>query len=637
MAQTEQREAWGTRIGLILAAAGNAIGIGNLLRFPGQAANNGGGAFMIPYLICFFLFGIPMMWVAWAIGRRGGQYNHGSLPGMFDRMWASPLAKYVGVVGLTLPFCFVLYYTYIEAWCLGYAWFSFTGDYLSTPGHAVHMSNYYLEFLGQAPSNSYFSGLTAAMFFMAITLILNLFVLARGVAKGIELLAKVAIPLLFLFCVLMAVRVFTLSGEGTALEGLSFLWTPDFSRLGEFGVWMAAAGQVFFTLSIGFGSLESYASYVRADEDIALTGLTTAATNEFVEVIFGSMIAIPAAAVFFGAGAIERVAAGGTFGIGMISMPEILRSFPYAPFFGTVWFLLLFFAAFTSSVAVSQPVLAFFQDELKATRNRATLWLGVLWALGVIPVILYYKYGFLDELDFWAGTVGLAVCALIEVIIFSWIFGATRGVQELNRGALFRVHAGTFKFVITFVTPVALVIILGGWLYGPVIRDKTLTPKPRVAVWVAEPAQYAGTFEPQEDGVDSGDAAFAKEFEQSLKDLATQAKADGTLEATVQLGADGTVQVTRLSATGSLTSAGDPARLERYLRGRGYLYKEKPSPQAAGVAVEQEVPILVTVLYTAWHIWMARAMMIGFTIFFLVLISIAWRRRASTAAAEATA
>ncbi|MCH7985003.1 MAG: sodium:calcium symporter, partial [Acidobacteria bacterium] len=117
MAQTEQREAWGTRIGLILAAAGNAIGIGNLLRFPGQAANNGGGAFMIPYLICFFLFGIPMMWVAWAIGRRGGQYNHGSLPGMFDRMWASPLAKYVGVVGLTLPFCFVLYYTYIEAWC----------------------------------------------------------------------------------------------------------------------------------------------------------------------------------------------------------------------------------------------------------------------------------------------------------------------------------------------------------------------------------------------------------------------------------------------------------------------------------------------------------------------------------------
>ena len=143
------------------------------------------------------------------------------------------------------------------------------------------------------------------MVFMAITLILNLFVLARGVAKGIELLAKVAIPLLFLFCVLMAVRVFTLSGEGTALEGLSFLWAPDFSRLGEFGVWMAAAGQVFFTLSIGFGSLESYASYVRADDDIALTGLTTAATNEFAEVIFGSVIAIPAAAVFFGAGAIE--------------------------------------------------------------------------------------------------------------------------------------------------------------------------------------------------------------------------------------------------------------------------------------------------------------------------------------------
>ncbi|MEE9234954.1 MAG: sodium-dependent transporter [Candidatus Acidoferrales bacterium] len=635
MGETGTREVWGTRLGLILAASGNAIGIGNLLRFPGQAATNGGGAFMIPYIVCLFIFGIPMMWVAWTIGRHGGRYGHGSLPGMFDRMWRSPLAKYVGVLGVVLPLVFVLYYTYIEAWCLGYAWFSFTGDYLNTPGHTVHLTTYYSEFLGEAPTGTYFPGLTAAMIFMGITLVLNLVVLYRGVVKGIELLAKVAIPLLFLFCILMAVRVFTLSGEGTALEGLNFLWTPDFSRLDEFGVWLAAAGQIFFTLSIGFGSLECYASYVRKDDDIALTGLTTAATNEFVEVIFGAMIAIPAAAVFYGAGAIERVASAGTFSIGMISMPEILRSFPYPEFFGSIWFLLLFFAAFTSSVAVSQPVMAFFQDELKASRGKATIWLGLLWALGVIPVILYYKYGVLDELDFWAGTVGLAVMALIEVILFAWVFGAGRGWRELNRGAMIRVMPGPFKFVVAFVTPVALAIILGGWIYGPVIRDKSLVPRPKLAVWIANPGQLRGTLETLEENGPESD--FADEFEQSLKARATQATEDGQLEAWVRFGADGAVEVTNIHASGSLASETNPDRLERYLRGRGYQYVEKASSRERSIAMEKQVPIIVTVLYTAPYIWMARGMILAFGLLFLFLIKVAWKRRGRGLTEEAAA
>jgi SNF family Na+-dependent transporter len=198
-------------------------------------------------------------------------------------------------------------------------------------------------------------------------------------------------------------------------------------------------GQIFFTLSIGFGSLECYASYVREDDDIALSALTTAATNEFVEVIFGGMIAIPAAAVFFGADEIQRVASSGTFSIGMISMPEVLRAFPATWLFGSVWFLLLFFAAFTSSVAVAQPVMAFFQDELKMSRAKATLWLTVLWMVGAMPVIFYYRYGVLNELDFWAGTLGLAVLAFIEIILFSWVYGLARGWEELQRGGLMRV------------------------------------------------------------------------------------------------------------------------------------------------------------------------------------------------------
>ncbi|MFQ5664524.1 MAG: hypothetical protein ACE5HL_11920, partial [Terriglobia bacterium] len=603
-------------------------------RFPGQAANNGGGAFMIPYAVCLLIFGIPMMWVAWTVGRYGGRFGHGSLPGMFDRLWSSPLAKYVGVLGLALPFVFVLYYTYIEAWCLGYAWFSFTGDYLNTPGNTVHLTAYFKEFLGEAPTGAYFPGLGMAMTLMGITLALNLFVLYRGVVKGIELLAKVAIPLLFLFCILLAVRVLTLHGEGTALDGLNFLWRPDFSRLDEFSVWLAAAGQIFFTLSIGFGSLECYASYVRENDDVALTGLTTAATNEFVEVIFGAMIAIPAAAVFYGAAAIERVAAAGVYSIGMISMPEILRSFPYPQFFGSIWFLLLFFAAFTSSVAVSQPVMAFFQDELKASRGKATLWLGLLWALGVVPVILFYKYGVLSELDFWAGTVGLAVMALVEVILFSWVFGVARGWEELDRGAMIRVVPWVFKFVVAFITPVALAVILGGWLYEA-IRNDSLVPQPKVAVWLADPAAHRGSLGAVEVE-NQALVAFADDFEKSLQHRTTEAKRHGKIEARVRFSPDGTMSVTEVNPSGSLTALRDSGALERYLRGRGYWYEERSSSGQRTATAEKEVPVIVTVYYTAPYIWFARGMMIAFAAFFLALIRIAWKRRGQRRGAEAT-
>ncbi|HLF95936.1 MAG TPA: sodium-dependent transporter [Methylococcaceae bacterium] len=626
----QEREAWGSRYGLILAAAGNAIGIGNLLRFPGQAANNGGGAFMIPYIVCLLIFGIPMMWVAWTIGRHGGKFGHGSLPGMLDRMWKHPAAKYVGVLGLALPFCFVLYYTYIEAWCMGYAWFSLTGDYLTTPDRTVHLAAYYNEFLNTAPTSSYFPGLLAATAFMAVTIGLNMFVLYRGVAKGIELLAKIAMPLLFLFCILMSVRVLTLEGEGTALQGLNFLWTPDFSRLGDFNVWLAAAGQIFFTLSIGFGSLECYASYVREDDDIALSALTTAGTNEFVEVIFGGMIAIPAAAVFFGADEIQRVAAGGMFNIGMISMPEVLRAFPATWFFGTIWYLLLFFAAFTSSVAVSQPVMAFFQDELKMSRGKATTWLALLWFLGAAPVVLYHRYGVLNELDFWAGTLGLAVLALIEVIFFAWIFGLAKSWAELERGSLMRVPA-FFKPVMMYLTPIALAVILGGWFYGPVIQQGALTPQPVVSLWVDVPGNFKGTLESV--GSSPPDAEFATQYSRRVQDLAAQAKADGQIHAEVHYFADGSTKVLGIVGSGVLAKESDVAAFERYLRGGGLRYEERSKPGQPHVAVEKIVPLILTVYYTSPYIWLARGIVIGSTILFLFLIAWAWRRH-STAGAK---
>jgi SNF family Na+-dependent transporter len=618
-----EKERWGTRIGLILAAAGNAIGIGNLLRFPSQAAQNGGGAFMIPYVVSLLLFGLPLMWIAWTIGRHGGRYGHSSLPGMFDRIWKRPAAKYVGVLGLGLPFVFCLYYTYIEAWCLAYAYFSFTGEYLSTPGRTVELSVFYNEFLGAATSHSYFPGVFTALVFLVITLVLNVWVLARGVARGIEMLAKIAIPLLFLFCLILSIRVITIGTvEGSALEGLSFLWTPDFSALANPNVWIAAAGQIFFTLSIGFGSLECYASYVREKEDIALAGLSTASTNEFVEVIFGSMIAIPAAAIFFGASQITTIAQGGPFAIGMVSMPEILRSMPGVQFFGTIWFLLLFFAAFTSSVAVCQPVMAFLQDEAKLRRGTAAAVVGLLWLLGTIPVIYFYKYGFLTELDFWAGTIGLVVLAAIEAVLFAWVFGIKRGWEELHEGALMKVPA-FFKFIMKYVTPIALLAIFIAWAW-----QANLTPAPTLQWNVAERGSFPGKFATQPPPAKTAEAEEFDMIQQSIFKAVTTAKRDLSAWADVELGTDGSVQVVDFSADPRLNAVLSDAQFQRWLSLQNFRYEIRdgqrpPEMRAASITVGFEA------LYTKPYIWLARILIISFFVAFLIMIGVIWKARST--------
>lgn len=619
-----EREQWGSRIGLILAAAGNAVGIGNLLRFPGQAANNGGGAFMIPYFVSLLVFGIPMMWIAWTIGRYGGKFGHGTLPGQFDKMWPKPYSKYIGVIGVALPLLFCLYYTYIEAWCLGYSYFSLTQDYVSAPDRFVDLSVYLQEFLGDLPTHAYFPGQTAAFAFLAITLVLNIAILYRGIAGGIELLAKIAMPLLVLFCMILAVRVFTLGQiNGTAWDGLAFLYTPDFSKLAQPSVWIAAAGQIFFTLSIGFGSLECYASYLRENDDVALTGLTTASANEFVEVIFGSLIAIPAAAVFFGASKVPEIASGGTFFIGMISMPEILRSLPGVQFFGTIWFLLLFFAAFTSSVAVAQPVVAFLQDEAKLARKTAAVLVGIFWLLGTIPIIWFYRYGVLDEVDFWAGTIGLVIAAGIEAILFAYIFGMNRSWEEMHKGAELQVPR-FFYYVMKYVTPVALVAIFTFWL-GDAIITNSLTPKPKINFAVSDRDKYPGEFGATAAS-DQGKEEMSR-IEAQVKDAVSNAGRDLSAWAEIEFDGAGGHRVVTFEGDPVLRQAFDQTKFERWLSLRGFTYTQKRDGLAAPVATK--VTVMFEALNRAQFIWLIRVLMLAFVLVFLLMIRSIWEARAA--------
>ena len=461
--QSQPNEAWGSRLGLILAMAGNAVGLGNFLRFPGQAAANGGGSFMIAYFIAFLLLGIPLMWIEWGIGRHGGRFRKGHIPGMFAAIWKHPAAKYVGVIGLVIPFVVLCYYTILMSWTLAYTWFSLTGDYWGLKTQA-EMANYLTSY--QVINNASAHDFWVPFLFFFLSIGPTIYVLSKGVSGGIEKLAKIGMPILFIFAAILMVRVLTL-GPGTngvsPLQGLEFIYKPDLSGLSSAKTWLAAAGQIFFTLSVGMGTLQTYASYLSKKDDIALSGLATAITNETAEVVLGGSIAIPAAVAFFGVAGAMQVAQSGSFNLGFVAMPIVFQELPFGGrIFGAMWFALLYFAGITSSVAMATPIVAFFREEFGVAREKTA------WAVGVVAVffgvltMLVFESGFLWEWDYWAGTFGLAVMAVIEVVIFMWVFKPENAWASIHEGADIRLPA-VYKFIMTYVTPLFLFVILGWW------------------------------------------------------------------------------------------------------------------------------------------------------------------------------
>jgi neurotransmitter:Na+ symporter, NSS family len=320
----KRSERWGSRVGLVLAMAGNAVGLGNFLRFPAQAVANGGGAFIIPYLVSFALMGIPLLWVEWAIGRHGGRFGHHSTPGAMHELGRSPLLKYIGVFGIFTNLTVAAYYVYIESWTLGYTWFSVTGAF--TGMTAAQVSAHFSAYLGVGGGGMLnISGV--AIFFFLLTLALNLWILSRGLSAGVELASKIGMPLLLLFGIFLTIRVLTLhAGEygavNDAVAGLSFLWTPQFDSLANPKIWLAAAGQIFFTLAIGLGSIHCFASYVRDTDDIALNAASAGWMNEFVEVLLGGSIVVPIAVAYLG---LDWVRANVGFEMGFRTMPTLFQ------------------------------------------------------------------------------------------------------------------------------------------------------------------------------------------------------------------------------------------------------------------------------------------------------------------------
>jgi NSS family neurotransmitter:Na+ symporter len=475
MARVRQR--WGTKIGVVLAVAGSAVGLGNFLRFPVQAAQNGGGAFMIPYIIVFFLVGIPLVWVEWAAGRYGGGFEHSSAPGVFQSLWKkNRFIKYFGIGGIFGPFLIYMYYVYIESWCLAYAYYAITGQ-LST----MSTSQAFVDFLSSyqgAASSGIFSGTAPALIFFVITFLLNITVTYFGIKGGIERLCNIALPLLFIFGIVLAIRVITLFApdplhpDWNSINGLGFLWNPDFSALKSARVWLAAAGQIFFTLSVGIGVILTYSSYLQKSDDVALSGLAAGSTNEFAEVILGGSIVIPAAFIFFGPKEIVNVAHSGAFDLGFVTMPQIFNKMPVGAIFGFIWFFMLFLAGITSSISIAQPSVAFLEDEFNLTRQKSVRIFGVAAFILCLPAILFLHRGVLNDLDFWGANFFIVISATLEIILLGWVFGIDKTWEQLHLGAKLKVPH-IFKYIIKYITPAILLCILGYWFatdWWPIIR-----------------------------------------------------------------------------------------------------------------------------------------------------------------------
>ncbi|MHC4697472.1 MAG: sodium-dependent transporter [Planctomycetota bacterium] len=482
------KENWDSKIGVVLAVAGSAVGLGNFLRFPGTAVNNGGGAFMIPYIISFVLLGIPIAWCEWTIGRLGGRYGQNNGPGIMFALWRRAPAKGVGTLTLIIPMCVYMYYVFIEAVCLRYAVEFFAGGFVDRFDEAVtgaaeggeistvvgSAGGFMGEMFGMGANGSVLEG--SMLWFVLACFLINFFIIYRGVTRGIETFCKVAMPLLIGCAVIILFRVLTLSAvvDGRDISsGLGFMWNPDWGALRNPEVWLRAAGQIFFSLSVGFGLILCYASYLRRDDDVVLSSLSAASTNEFCEVVLGGLIVVPAAFLFLG----PANATGGTFTLGFVTMPAIMHFMPLGSFFGGMWFGLLFLAAVTSSISMLQPAIAFLEDGFGMRRRASVVVLG-LFTTGGAALIMYFSYNLaaLDSTDFWCEFM-MILAALGQVLIFGWIVGAKRGINEANRGADF--HIPRFMVIVMrYVTPLFLATVLGMWCYfnGPQ-RMKQMSPQ----------------------------------------------------------------------------------------------------------------------------------------------------------------
>ena len=442
MEANEQRGQWGSKFGFIMAAAGSAVGLGNLWKFPYLAGRHGGGIFLIIYLIIIVFLGYSMMLGEMSIGRHTNlnQYNAYR---KINKPWG-----FVGFLGILTPFLILSFYCVVGGWVMKYLWEYIVAGFISNPG------SYFGEYIGTVGG---------PIFWHLLFLVITLVIVLGGVSGGIEKASVVLMPALFVFLIILAIRAVTLPGAG---EGIAFYLTPDFSKF-TMETWVAAMGQAFFSLSMGMGIMVTYGSYLTGKEDLSQNAVIIPVIDTFVAVLAGFVI-IPATIAF---GFDVGQGPGLLFG----TLPEIFNQLPLGRLFAILFFLLVLFAALTSSISLLEVPVSWTNDNFGWKRGKSVLFwsvlvgiIGVVASLSMGPVLGDFKitifsaegHNFFDFLDYFTSNFMLPLGGFLLCMFITFAWGFDNAIAEVQKGSTkgFKA-AGFWKFSMMILVPIMLIIV----------------------------------------------------------------------------------------------------------------------------------------------------------------------------------
>ncbi|MCG8454457.1 MAG: sodium-dependent transporter [Spirochaetales bacterium] len=444
----KERQQWGSRIGFILAAVGSAIGLGNIWRFPYQAYSNGGGAFLIPYLFAMLTAGIPILILEFGLGHK----LKGGAPTVFARLTSRIKGlvrfEWIGWWQILVAVVIATYYVIIIAWTLSYTFLSFT------QGWGTDTSTFFFSDFLKLSDNPFSMGGINWPILAALAAVWGIgwYILHSGVSKGIELANKIFMPTLIVMILFLTFRSLTLEG---ASAGLEWLFKPDFSKLADIKVWTSAYGQIFYSMSIGFAIMITYASYLPDKSDIVNNGFMTGLLNCGFSILSGIMIfaILGYMAGAQGVGVDEVVGAG--IGLAFVTIPQAINLMPAPWLVGPLFFLSLTIAGLSSSISINETVIASFVDKFGFNRKKTVT---VFCVIGFLVSTVYATGAglyILDIVDAFINNFGILFVGLVEILLLSWIFKLDTFKNYVNPLSDFPVGRW-WNFCLRVITPVVL-------------------------------------------------------------------------------------------------------------------------------------------------------------------------------------
>lgn len=441
-----------SKFGLIAATVGSAVGLGNVWRFPSLAQENGGGAFLLVYIGCILILGIPVMLAEFALGRAGRSDAVGSFRNL------TPKKKWwiAGCFGLLASYLILMFYMVVAGWTMEYLWQSVSGGLFEGLNAQTSADSSFfttkMQSLIQTPG--------APLFWTFLMIILNLIILLKGVQKGIEKISNILMPLLFLILFIFCAVSLSIPN---AMDGLRFFLTPDFSKITS-DVIVAALGQAFFSLSLGMGILVTYSSYFPKETKLARTSMTITVLDFSVSVLMGFII-FPAV-VSFGINGSESVAG---MTLVFVTLPEIFAQMPGTQWWSALFFLLLGVAALTSTISISEVAIAFIIDQFKVSRKKACF-------IALLPMFIfssicslslcgydslqYWGMPIFDLLDKFTANMLLPISAFLICIYMGWVLPKNHLKKEFTNDGAFRSRAMPIVlFLVRFICPVLIALI----------------------------------------------------------------------------------------------------------------------------------------------------------------------------------